>query len=329
MAETAAHTAASLDPLEPRPLVAPHTWSIRSLVSGTAVMLGVTGLLVGAVLLQAGKGGGLAAVGGGASTDTFIGGRQAATLLTQINAMPYSKHDWHWRIMVAHRFGHAAREQDRPRVGAVSLALQDARRDGQHVLDGASELDARLARRDRAVRTVRARTRQQQRLVAASGAALFGWICVRLSGVYLAMLTLAFAQICYAVAFQWYDVTGGDNGLIGIWPLRSVGSLAFDDQGDLWATTWPDRRQVVQLADRAGLALLGVDVHLGAGDVRRHAERGDPQLDGRDPRPDVPGDCRVDLVGPRQRTARRHPAAVPVVVVARHEGAAAAVEIDR
>jgi hypothetical protein len=33
---------------------------------------------------------------------------EAATFLTQINAMPYSKHDWHWRIRVAHEFGHAA-----------------------------------------------------------------------------------------------------------------------------------------------------------------------------------------------------------------------------
>ena len=32
----------------------------------------------------------------------------AATLLTQINAMPYSKHDWHWRLRVANQFGHAA-----------------------------------------------------------------------------------------------------------------------------------------------------------------------------------------------------------------------------
>jgi MFS family permease len=36
----------------PRPLVAPHTWSVKSLVSGSAVMLGVTGLLVGAVFLS-------------------------------------------------------------------------------------------------------------------------------------------------------------------------------------------------------------------------------------------------------------------------------------
>jgi hypothetical protein len=33
---------------------------------------------------------------------------EAAPLLTQINAMPYSKHDWHWRLRVAHEFGHAA-----------------------------------------------------------------------------------------------------------------------------------------------------------------------------------------------------------------------------
>ncbi len=50
------------------------------------------------------------------------------------------------------------------------------------------------------------------------GAIAFGWASVRLSGVYMAMLTLAFAQITFAVSFQWYEVTGGDNGLLGIWP---------------------------------------------------------------------------------------------------------------
>jgi branched-chain amino acid transport system permease protein len=34
------------------------------------------------------------------------------------------------------------------------------------------------------------------------------------------MLTLAFAQIAYTVVFQWYDFTGGDNGLLGVWPER-------------------------------------------------------------------------------------------------------------
>ncbi len=55
-------------------------------------------------------------------------------------------------------------------------------------------------------------------VAAALGALLFGWVIVRLSGVYLAMLTLAVAQILYAIAFQWVELTGGDNGLIGIWP---------------------------------------------------------------------------------------------------------------
>jgi len=51
-----------------------------------------------------------------------------------------------------------------------------------------------------------------------AAALVFGWFCVRLSGVYLAMLTLAFAQIVWAVAFQWDALTGGSNGVIGIWP---------------------------------------------------------------------------------------------------------------
>jgi branched-chain amino acid transport system permease protein len=55
-------------------------------------------------------------------------------------------------------------------------------------------------------------------LAAAAGALVIGWFCVRLSGVYLAMLTLAFAQIVWSIAFQWDDVTGGSNGVIGVWP---------------------------------------------------------------------------------------------------------------
>jgi branched-chain amino acid transport system permease protein len=49
-------------------------------------------------------------------------------------------------------------------------------------------------------------------------AAGLGIFVVRLSGVYLAMLTLAFAQIVWAVAVQWSSVTGGDDGILGIWP---------------------------------------------------------------------------------------------------------------
>ncbi len=55
-------------------------------------------------------------------------------------------------------------------------------------------------------------------ILAALGGIVFGWFCVRLSGVYLAMLTLAFAQIVWSITFQWVSVTGGDNGQLGIWP---------------------------------------------------------------------------------------------------------------
>ena len=55
-------------------------------------------------------------------------------------------------------------------------------------------------------------------LVAALGALVYGWFAVRLSGVYLAMLTLAFAQITWAVTYQWDSFTGGSNGLTGVWP---------------------------------------------------------------------------------------------------------------
>ncbi len=55
-------------------------------------------------------------------------------------------------------------------------------------------------------------------LAALAGALVFGWFCVRLSGVYLAMLTLAFAQIVWSIAFQWDSVTGGSNGVVGVWP---------------------------------------------------------------------------------------------------------------
>src|SRR6185436_20628397 len=55
-------------------------------------------------------------------------------------------------------------------------------------------------------------------LAAALGALAFGWFCVRLSGVYSAMLTLAFAQIAWSAAFQWDGLTGGSNGLVGAWP---------------------------------------------------------------------------------------------------------------
>lgn len=45
-----------------------------------------------------------------------------------------------------------------------------------------------------------------------------GWFCIRLSGIYLAMLTLALAQLVWSIVYQWDGFTGGSNGLVGIWP---------------------------------------------------------------------------------------------------------------
>ncbi|MBI2755667.1 MAG: branched-chain amino acid ABC transporter permease [Chloroflexi bacterium] len=53
-------------------------------------------------------------------------------------------------------------------------------------------------------------------LAAGLAALLIGAVCIRTSGVYLLMLTLAFTQMVYAAAFKWNGLTGGSNGLSGI-----------------------------------------------------------------------------------------------------------------
>jgi branched-chain amino acid transport system permease protein len=49
-------------------------------------------------------------------------------------------------------------------------------------------------------------------------AALFGFFYVRVGGIRLAMLSLAFGQLVWAVLYQWYAVTNGDNGILNVWP---------------------------------------------------------------------------------------------------------------
>lgn len=78
--------------------------------------------------------------------------------------------------------------------------------------------------------------------IAGLGALIYGWFCVRLSGVYLAMLTLAVAQITWAICYQWDDFTGGSNGLTGVWPASWLAdkeiyyylTLALSLMGILW-----------------------------------------------------------------------------------------------
>jgi len=58
-------------------------------------------------------------------------------------------------------------------------------------------------------------------------AAVFGAAVVRSSGVYLAMLSLALAQVIWAGATQWVSLTGGDNGLIGLTLVSDEGRPVF------------------------------------------------------------------------------------------------------
>ena len=52
----------------------------------------------------------------------------AAVLLAMCNAQPYSKNDWHWRLLVAHRFGHAA---SAPTVHGTLKLLDEAGIEGE------------------------------------------------------------------------------------------------------------------------------------------------------------------------------------------------------
>ena len=56
---------------------------------------------------------------------------EAATLLVTCNAQPYSYHDWHYRLLVAHRFGHAA---SAPTTHGTLKLLDDAGIDGELAL---------------------------------------------------------------------------------------------------------------------------------------------------------------------------------------------------
>src|SRR5262249_48678777 len=53
-------------------------------------------------------------------------------------------------------------------------------------------------------------------IITALVAVPIGWLCTRTTGVSFAMLTLAFAQLLYAIAYKWNSVTGGSDGLAGV-----------------------------------------------------------------------------------------------------------------
>jgi len=53
-------------------------------------------------------------------------------------------------------------------------------------------------------------------LLAGLVAAPVGWFSTRATGIYFAMLTLAFAQLLYTVAYKWRELTGGSDGIAGV-----------------------------------------------------------------------------------------------------------------
>jgi branched-chain amino acid transport system permease protein len=59
-------------------------------------------------------------------------------------------------------------------------------------------------------------------LAAALGGAVIGFFCVRRKGSYFALLTLAFNQFLWAIAWKWREVTGGDDGIGRITPKKPV-----------------------------------------------------------------------------------------------------------
>ena len=64
-------------------------------------------------------------------------------------------------------------------------------------------------------------------LVAAVAALVIGTFSIRASGIFFLMLTLAFAQMLYALAVGWVPVTGGSDGLAGV-PRPDLGIAGFD-----------------------------------------------------------------------------------------------------
>jgi branched-chain amino acid transport system permease protein len=70
-------------------------------------------------------------------------------------------------------------------------------------------------------------------LVGTLAAAVIGAMIIRLRGVYFAMVTIAFGQVFYFIAFRWNSVTGGDDGLTG-WTRKALhfGTATVDILGN-------------------------------------------------------------------------------------------------
>jgi branched-chain amino acid transport system permease protein len=71
-------------------------------------------------------------------------------------------------------------------------------------------------------------------VVGGTVAVVVGTLAIRQQGVYFVMLTLAFAQLFYFLAYTFSDITGGDNGLLGFTRL-SIGPMSISDSWSYYA----------------------------------------------------------------------------------------------
>jgi branched-chain amino acid transport system permease protein len=66
-------------------------------------------------------------------------------------------------------------------------------------------------------------------VLSAIGAAIIGGLAIRTRGIYFAMVTLALSQVVYYGAYQWVSLTGGEDGLRGVWvPSVDLGLFRID-----------------------------------------------------------------------------------------------------
>jgi len=110
--------------------------------------------------------------------------------------------------------------------------------------------------------------------LAAAGALVVGYFCSRLTGIYFAILSLAFGELIYHVVFSWYGFTGGDDGIQGLLPppwfrdpvnyYYFTLAVVFVASAVLWRITRsPFGYALRMLRDNARrAAFVGIDVRL-------------------------------------------------------------------
>ena len=112
-------------------------------------------------------------------------------------------------------------------------------------------------------------------LGAAFASLVFGFFCVRLTRIYFAMLSLAFSQIVWAIAFKWNSVTGGDQGLPDVpYPdLHWISSIPLFGDFDIADQFYVLTLVVVTLSLAAMRRIIGSPFGRMLTTIRENAER--------------------------------------------------------